>query len=77
MAVFDEGTKFRAMVDFPGNTGFVEVEFSVTNNPMDQTNPAPAVTALEIAQAISAKAVAKGYPPLVFRGPQAAADLNP
>jgi hypothetical protein len=77
MAVFDNGATFHALADFPGYTGFVTVKFSVDNTPMDPVSPAPSVTALEIAEAISALAEAKGYPPLVFRGPQAEADLNP
>ncbi|MFI1018985.1 hypothetical protein [Streptomyces sp. NPDC020965] len=79
MAVFDEGTTFRAIADFPsttGDRGFFEVEFSIRNTTTGE-NPAPKVSQLEIAQAISALAQSKGYGPVVFRGSQASAQLHP
>lgn len=73
--VFDDGTLFRALADYSGETGWIEVDFAVRNNPLSPSTPE--VSALEIAEAISAVVEAKGYPPLVFRGPQAVAELNP
>ncbi|MFH8614575.1 hypothetical protein ACH4E8_05770 [Streptomyces sp. NPDC017979] len=77
MAVFDDGTHFRANSDHthPNTPGFVVFTFSVTHTPMDPATPR--ITELEIANAISAIAQAKGYTKPVFSGPQATAQLNP
>ncbi|QDY78366.1 hypothetical protein [Streptomyces qinzhouensis] len=75
MAVFSEGTTFRGMADYPGgNDGYVTLTFSVDNT---ITTPVSTLTPLEIANAISAAAQAKGYPKIVFSGPPAPVQVNP
>lgn len=76
MVAFDNGTLFRTIADYPpGERGWIEVEFRVRNQQFDSS--IPTLPPVEVAEAISALAESKGYPPLIFRGPQAEADLNP
>ncbi|MFJ8231907.1 hypothetical protein ACIQ9E_18405 [Streptomyces sp. NPDC094448] len=75
MAVFANGTTFRGLADYPGgNDGGVILSFTLDNH---LTTPVSALTPQEIANAISAAAQAKGYPRIVFSGPQIPADVNP
>ncbi|MGV9315496.1 hypothetical protein ACWDR0_25430 [Streptomyces sp. NPDC003691] len=77
MAVFDDGTTFRATAEYGTGVdpGWVGVTFSVSNNL--QLPGVPAVTALEVANALNALVQGKGYQKLFFTGPQAQATLNP
>ncbi|AZK95772.1 MULTISPECIES: hypothetical protein [Streptomyces] len=75
MAVFPEGTTFRGAADYPGgNDGYVILTFTLDNT---ATTPISTLTPLEIANAISAAAQAKGYPKIVFSGPPMPVEVNP
>ena len=77
---FPNGTEFRtitAIMD-PGSgeqLGSVELHFTVNDNPTSGSYPA--VTSLEIAEAISGLYAARGWPHMLFSGRQAEAPLNP
>ncbi|MEW1546815.1 hypothetical protein [Streptomyces tsukubensis] len=77
MAVFDDGTTFRATAEYDTgiDPGWIGVTFSITNN--NQLPGVPQVTALEVAQAINTLIQGKGYRKLSFTGPQSVATLNP
>ena len=77
---FPNATQFRAItaVMDPGNgeqLGSVDLNFTVNDNPTSDSYPA--VTPLEIADAINSLYEAKGWPHMLFSGQQAAVPLNP
>ncbi|MCX4966676.1 hypothetical protein OHA98_17870 [Streptomyces sp. NBC_00654] len=73
---FSPGSKFEASSSMAGSDLMMEMTFSVR---VDWPNGYPSahdITPLEIANALSAIAEAKGWPPLTFYGPQPPAPLN-
>ncbi|WP_330242451.1 hypothetical protein [Streptomyces sp. NBC_00525] len=74
--VFEDGTEFRADHTMGENDLRIEMSFSVR---VDKPNGYPSaqhITSLEVAQALSALAQSKGWPPLTFYGTPPPAPLN-
>ncbi|MGW8883814.1 hypothetical protein [Streptomyces sp. NPDC055749] len=74
-AEFSPGSKFEASAS-TGDDLMMEMTFSVR---VDWPNGYPSayeITPLEVAEALSAIAESKGWPPLTFYGPQPPAPLN-
>ncbi|PZT71747.1 MULTISPECIES: hypothetical protein [unclassified Streptomyces] len=74
--VFEDGTEFRAGHTMGENDLRIEMSFSVR---VDKPNGYPSaqhITSLEVAQALSALAQSKGWPPLTFYGTPPPAPLN-
>lgn len=74
--VFDEGTLFEGYAVHPDGD-MLWMSFSVTNASNGTTPTAKAVTPLEIAEALSIIAEAKGHPPIEFLGRPVRVPLNP
>ncbi|MEE1736882.1 hypothetical protein PUR49_10265 [Streptomyces sp. BE147] len=73
---FSPGSKFEASSSMAESDLMMEMTFSVR---VDWPNGYPSahdITPLEIANALSAIAESKGWPPLTFYGPQPPAPLN-
>ncbi|MFD3651881.1 hypothetical protein ACTU45_04430 [Streptomyces sp. 24-1644] len=73
---FSPGSKFEASSTMAESDLMMEMTFSVR---VDWPNGYPSaqdITPLEVANALSAIAESKGWPPLTFYGPQPPAPLN-
>lgn len=73
---FSPGSKFEANASMAESDLMMEMSFSVR---VDWPNGYPSaqdITPLEVANALSAIAESKGWPPLTFYGPQPPAPLN-
>lgn len=73
--VFEGGTKFEGF-SMNGND-MLWMTFSVSQAPGGATPTAPEITPLEIAEALSAIAEAKGFQSITFMGHPARTALNP
>ncbi|MCX4679835.1 hypothetical protein OG413_31920 [Streptomyces sp. NBC_01433] len=73
---FDPGTEFAAQANAADSDLMMEMTFSVR---VDRPNGVPSaqeITPLEIAEALSALAEAKGWPPITFYGTPPRVPLN-
>lgn len=73
---FDPGTEFTAQANASGSDLMMDLTFSVR---VDRPNGVPSaqeITPMEIAEALSALAEAKGWPPITFYGTPPPVPLN-
>ncbi|MGW2109894.1 hypothetical protein [Streptomyces sp. NPDC001948] len=75
-AEFGPGTEFKAQQSMAESDLMMEMTFSVRVDWPNGSPSAQEITALEVAQALSAIAESKGWPPLTFYGTPAPAPLT-
>lgn len=75
-AVFTPGTKFETSATMDESDLMMEMTFSVRVDWPNGYPSAQEITPLEVANALSAIAQSKGWPPLTFYGAQAPAPLT-
>ncbi|MFF3782706.1 hypothetical protein [Streptomyces sp. NPDC001933] len=73
---FGPGTEFKAQQSMAESDLMMEMTFSVRVDWPNGSPSAQEITALEVAQALSAIAESKGWPPLTFYGTPAPAPLT-